>query len=177
MLRDVQERLLAIEKPLSRDSPVEVQRANRIANDRFQALTALIYLGGLRSSGSAGTGHKYAKEILLRVTGGAPLTLCTGDVSRLRHGKRKAVSTSAGDFPLAVKGCLAVIPEDTRNTGGEMWVGLCPRCRNKARRGQERWLVRRIKHLVEGRGAKTIYAYRTLSSDNPAASSRISSME
>lgn len=50
--------------------------------------------------------------------------------------------------------CRRIIEEDTR-TSGEMWKGLCDKCRNKSRRNQGRALRRRIDAMS---GEATVYA-------------------
>jgi len=121
-------------------SPVEPKVARWLMRERFWALSALIRCG--RQDGGA-EGHKYAKQILLDLTGGAPLTICMGDVCRIRHGERDAVMTTAGYLRFAVKGCFEIFEDDTR-TSAEMWPGLCRSCRNKERRNQGRKLRRRV---------------------------------
>lgn len=80
-----------------------------------------------------------------------------GDVCRVRHGERVGVLTTAGYLTFAVKGCRAIMEEDTRTSGGEMWKGLCDACRNKARRNQGRALERRI-NAMRRRASATVYA-------------------
>jgi len=63
-------------------SPVDPQLARSIMRERLWAVSALIRLGRSWAVG-AGTGHKYAKEIQLEVTGGTPLTICIGDVCEI----------------------------------------------------------------------------------------------
>lgn len=150
-LRCLQDDLVAL------DSPVEFQVAQRLMTERLWAITALIQVGQSHRMGSA-TGHGYAKKVLLEVTDGAPLTICMGDVCRIRTGQRDGVETTVGLIPFAVKGCRAIFEED-RRTSGEMWAGLCPTCRRKKpRRDQGRALNRRINDLRRGRGA-TIYGW------------------
>lgn len=137
---------------LQLESPVELQLAKKLARDRFQAITALIYKHS----------DKYAKETQLRITEGAPLTICMGDVCRIGGvGTRPTVSTMLGDVSFSVKGCRAIFPDVVRTDGGKMWPGLCPRCRSahqKPRRTQSRALKRRLNGVWEGQSA-SIYSY------------------
>ena len=129
-------------------SPVDMKVAKSIMRERLWALSALIRTGQ-RAAGTNGPrdggveGHKYAKQVLLEVSGGVPLTVCMGDRYRVRNDERKGVWTTAGYLPFSVDGCQAIIEEDTR-TSGEMWKGLCGKCRNKSRRNQGRALRRRV---------------------------------
>ena len=133
---------------LAQATPLEPPHARELIRERFRAITALIYLDG----------PKGAKETLLRVTDGEPLTICMGDVCRVRTGAREPVATRAGNLPFSVKGCRAIFDED-RRTSGEMWAGLCPDCRRgKPRRDQGRALNRRVNAMMSGRGATT-YAW------------------
>ena len=81
--------------------------------------------------------------MLLEIAGGTPLTICMGDKYRVHHGERDGVETTAGYMRFAVRGCRAIFEDDVR-TSGEMWAGLCKKCRNKARRNQGRLLVTRV---------------------------------
>ena len=137
------------------ESPVEAIVAKRLVRERFNAITALIYLDG----------PKGAKETLLRRTDGAPLTICMGDFCRIRTGQRDGVKTRVGFISFAVEGCRAIFEED-RRTSGEMWAGLCPDCRRKKpRRDQGRALKRRIDDLRRGRGATAYEWSVTISPD------------
>lgn len=128
-------------------SPVDYVVAQRLMHQRFQALRALIEVG---IDVHDRPGQKYAKEILLEVTGKSPLTICMGDRYRIRHGERDGVMTRVGYLRFAVNGCLSIIAEDKRLTGGEMWAGLCDRCRNKARRDQGSELRRKVDAMLRG---------------------------
>jgi hypothetical protein len=133
-------------------SPVEFQLARSIMRKRFWALTALIRtrhrVAGTNGPGDGGVeGHKDAKQVLLEVTGGSPLTICMGDRYRIRHGERDGVDTAAGYLRFAVNGCRSIFEEDPR-TSGEMWAGLCRACRNKARRNQGRDLRKKVNAAV-----------------------------
>jgi hypothetical protein len=135
---------------LQLESPVELPLANKLARDRFQAITALIYKHG----------DKQAKETLLRITAGAPLTICMGDVCRIGGvGDGQTVSTMLGEVRFAVKGCRTIFSDVVRTDGGRMWPGYCPRCRSAHRkpgRTQSRALRRRLNGVWEGKTA-TIY--------------------
>jgi len=85
-----------------------------LARDRYQAIGALIYLGGLhpsRQPGASGLGHKFAKEAQLRATGGKPLTICMGDRYRVDGRNRHAVETAHGEFTFALDGCRSIFPD------------------------------------------------------------------
>ena len=134
-------------------SPIEIQVARPLARQRLWALSALIRSG--RQAGGV-EGHKYAKQVLLEVTDEAPLTLCMGDRYRVRHGQRDGVDTRAGYLRFAVDGCQAIMREDTRTSGGEMWKGLCDTHRNKSRRNQGRDLVNLVNASLRPENA-TVY--------------------
>jgi hypothetical protein len=147
VLRAVQEDLREL------DSPVDPQLARSVMRERLWAITALIDLDS----------HKRAKQFLLDVTGGAPLTICLGDVCRVRSHRweKKTVPTTVGELGFTVQGCRAIFPDAVRAEGGEMWPGLCPGCRNphkKLPRDQGRALNRRVNALRRGEGA-TIYEW------------------
>jgi hypothetical protein len=150
VLRGVQEELLTLE------SPLEHRLARELTRDRFWAITALIHLHG----------DKAAKELLLRITDGAPLAICMGDVCRIgairskrgvRAKRGRTVMTMAGEVSYVVKGCRAVFVDTARTTGGDMWPGLCRECdKAKPQRKQDRAMVRRLNAVKQGHGA-TVY--------------------
>ena len=108
----IQRHLLERVEQVGFELPLEWAVAKSLIRERFWAITALIDLDG----------HKRAKEALLMLTDGDPLTICMGDVCRIRHGERAGVQTEAGYLRFAVKGCRVILQEDPenewRNVGG-----------------------------------------------------------
>jgi hypothetical protein len=118
---------------------VEPRLAKELITDRSRAITALIELYG---DTNRAKGDKLAKETLLELTGGEPLTICMGDPQRIGGIVPKYVQTDAGEFQYTAKGCRAVMP-DSIQTDRPMWPALCIRCQ-KAWRAEER----RVKTMV-----------------------------
>jgi hypothetical protein len=105
------------------DSPVEWSLARLYMRERHWALSWFILNYHAR--------HKLAKEVLLDLSGGAPLTICMG--GRYKVGRRRKTVEYVdhfGSVQFTVEGCLSVMPDSKRTSGGEMWPGLCDDCRN-----------------------------------------------
>ena len=143
------------------ESPVERATARELARDRYQAINALIQLHG----------DKRAKEKLLSLTEGSPLTICMGDRYRIGGNRiQRPVQTMLGEVKFTVDGCRAVFSDVTRTDGGKMWPGLCPDCRNphsKPTRTQSRALRRRLNRMWEGHGARVYRYSANLPLDDP----------
>jgi hypothetical protein len=138
VLAEVQASLLA----LPRDEPLDALTANRLRQDRYHALLALIeVMPSLQG----------AKRVQLEATGGAPLAICSGGVCPIRGRSEGTVKSPfvAEPVKFAVKGCNRIFPDAT-TMAGKMWPNFCPDCNNVRRkpvRDQERALKRRI-HTV-----------------------------
>ena len=103
--------------------------------------------------------HKHAKQTQLQVTGGEPLTICTGDAFRIGTRRERTLRTPLVADPLrfSVKGCNRIFA-DAVTMVGTMWPTFCPDCNNTRRkpaRDQERAVKRRIYAAVRH---PTIYA-------------------
>ncbi len=136
------------------DSPVESDLARVFMSERRWALNWFIL--------NYHSGHKMAKEVLLGLSGGSPLTVCMGGRYKVGHRSETVEYVEHfGRVQFTVDGCLAVMPDSKRTSGGEMWPGLCPDCRNQHAKtsrdqGQE------LQELVGNMGKNaTVYVGRT----------------
>jgi hypothetical protein len=144
VLVDVQVSLVA----LRGGEPLDARTANRLRNDRYHALLALIEVM---------PSQKHAKQLQLELTRGEPLAICSGDVCRIgtRHEQTVRTPFVARPVRFTVQGCNRIFL-DAVTTVGEMWPNFCPDCaRRKPVRDQKRALRRKIHTIARH---PTIYA-------------------
>jgi len=152
-----------VQDDLSRlDGKVEYQVARKFMRGRLWAITALIQVG---IDVADRPGNQYAKEVLLDVTAGAPLTICFGERYAIRD-RTWTKKTVGGEDPLVsaigitVPGYRSVFPDVTRTTGGHMWPWFCERCRSstkKPHRDRRAEVVNEINAVRLGADATVYY--------------------
>jgi hypothetical protein len=133
---------------LGRASPLEIEVAFELAYARAWAIHALVYVHGPRA----------AKEIELRLTDGAPLTICTGRTwQRYPYRERaapflgKVVSGRLADgreFRIPAYGCFAIFADTTQTTRWA-WAHWCPDCKPNTGRRWPRARARAHKRALD----------------------------
>jgi hypothetical protein len=113
VLGDAQTALASLAADLD-EAPLEPRLASSLSRSRYWVLLALLEV--LPS-------QKHAKQEQLRITGGAPLALCTGDACRIGSRRKRTLHTPyvAGEVRFSVYGCNRIFPTRPR------WSARCGR--------------------------------------------------